>query len=265
MTKKIDDRQMCFRVSHFLADLDIALGHVRQAQGSVLLPEFKVQLRQDDVPVHEQLAAAFRRLPRIAQDAQLEVVYETQLRCASRALGLRRSLCVIDLVHEIAPGLTGAQSYEDLLLRPADADEQAVWLAELLLRWRRWRIRVEARVSAWVHTAQAMAPEALMGLAEYLVDFEVLSAPDLASVLAAIQVRVAASADQLLEFGQDPEFVANQLADWMPQLAGNETSAPAVGQPAELRVRPALQRATPAQRGAEVAWLNAPNAVDFVT
>ena len=205
------------KVTDFLKDINIALGHDYQQRGHQLFPQFSPEYQKvpaDGLPLFERLFCAYKGLDDSQKSDAKLVVQNALVRCARMPMGLKRSLVCVDLAHEIDPALGSESLYSALMFRPTDSDELAEWLWQLIRRWKKWHIKVESTSESWKKAIKLVSPKGLLDLLQYLQTEQVCISSDsqMHSLLHIALERIDKEEDALLDVGYDPEILKDHLS-----------------------------------------------------
>lgn len=251
-------------VTDFLTDIDVALGQDYLDAGRTQFVSFKLQTETaatEEAPLATRLADAYRALIGSDRARIRRLVERAQTRCSRAPVGLKRSLVCLDLAHSIDPALSSEAVNADMLLRPADPDDRALWLGQLIRRWSDWNVKVVATPRAWRIVFESITPESIFALLKY---FDSQNAEDDAALwsdlLDIANRRVVAHEYELLDAGQDPDIVSDLIQDMRIALDASRVDAPAIDfapiETAHLvdETRVEVRRARPSDRPLEAAW-----------
>jgi len=203
-------------IHEFLVDIDIALGQSYQEPNRQLFPYFYPHyhaIQPQEFLLYERLAAAYRSLENPRKPKALKVLGGALLQCSRSPIGLKRSLVCIDLAHEIDPALGSESIYSDLMLRPDNPNELAEWLWQLVRRWDKWNIRVEATEAIWKRAMSSIAPKGICKLIDYFAAQNAAYHPDCWKQLCRIATdRINLEDEALYNARQDPDEMLEHIS-----------------------------------------------------
>jgi hypothetical protein len=143
----------------FLHDLNVLLDFCYADPQRPLLKDLAPQFAfHADLPLGERIVASYEpvRLS-VKGDVFRQTVSEALKRCANAALGLDRSLLVIEIAHSICPESFSDEIWGRLMLRQKET-EQPQWLRALAIRLLRWDIHVSMPTSIWLRVIRIVHP-----------------------------------------------------------------------------------------------------------
>ena len=215
-------------VAEFMQDLDIALGHEYEQPNRRLFSHFSSNFNifsLTDLQLVERLHLAYQELIGSQKDEAKTIVRKALALCARSPQGLRRSLVCVDLAHAIDPGFGGEELYSSLLLRPTDQNDLAIWVWQLIRRWRKWPIKVISTPEHWEKAIKIVVPKGILEVLSYYHEQNAIDNCKYWENLRHIALkRIDKEENQLFDLGYDPVILRERIASQMTPSNDYRTS-----------------------------------------
>jgi len=251
-------------VSRFLCQVNAELGNAYHDAQETLFPEFQPYFSSTDPDerLETRLQLAYERLAPDKKAAVQRLLRPALMRCARTWMGLRRTLVCLDMAISLEPAILNDSIMSDIVLRPADPDDRALWLGELISRLKQSNIKVDLPAETWAILCKTISAKHLYTFVSYFHNQYSMEIPEMWNTLCDMSLeRLRENSEEFISYGYDPD----ELCEYIDSLRmpGDElldekvfSNAAAAGEAKQLLryVRPDVLHASREAQNDERGW-----------